>query len=245
MEKVIFHRFLRGGYCALRGKLRQSNAFTLIEVLTVVAIIAILVFISIPMIGERLERVRMTADAANERNAIDALRIMVMEEGLTREDLFKVQTAEATFNKNDGSTITISKFGNYLYYDAAKGKWERMVLRLADPDKPYRDSGPGPVQNEAKATIPPEAKGYGQCKCHKDGFLTIDKAGSWDADGNSICLTWRVRGGREADSEHSHGGTVEGQFSCYKGVTEGNYDKWKSDRSSGKGKYNQAYNLWK
>lgn len=52
----------------LKAKLRKNGGFTLIEMLIVVAIIAILVAISIPLVGSALERAREATDASNERS---------------------------------------------------------------------------------------------------------------------------------------------------------------------------------
>lgn len=53
----------------LREKFRNKKGFTLIEMLIVVAIVAILIAISIPLIGNALEKARDATDQANERAA--------------------------------------------------------------------------------------------------------------------------------------------------------------------------------
>ena len=53
----------------LREKFRNKKGFTLVEMLIVVAIIAILVVVSVPLIGNSLDKAREAVDAANERSA--------------------------------------------------------------------------------------------------------------------------------------------------------------------------------
>lgn len=53
----------------LKEKLKKQGGFTLMEMLIVVAIIAILIAISIPFFNDALERARQATDAANERSA--------------------------------------------------------------------------------------------------------------------------------------------------------------------------------
>ena len=51
----------------LREKLRKHEGFTLVEMLIVVAIIAILIAVSIPMMNNALEKARHAVDEANIR----------------------------------------------------------------------------------------------------------------------------------------------------------------------------------
>lgn len=93
----------------LKAKLKKDGGFTLIEMLIVVAIIAILVAISIPMINSSLERAREATDAANERAAVG----MAMVEVLSTNTLggVNVATADTTvaYYKVDDSKGTLVK----------------------------------------------------------------------------------------------------------------------------------------
>lgn len=54
----------------LKAKLKKQGGFTMVELLIVVAIIAILVAVSIPMMNNALEKSRHAVDQANVRDAV-------------------------------------------------------------------------------------------------------------------------------------------------------------------------------
>lgn len=54
----------------LNAKLSKNGGFTLVEMLIVVAIIAILIAVSIPLVNGALEKARHATDDANYRNAV-------------------------------------------------------------------------------------------------------------------------------------------------------------------------------
>lgn len=83
----------------LKAKLKKQGGFTLVEMLIVVAIIAILVAVSIPLVTSALERTKHATDAANERAA--------------KAEILLCYLADT------GKEITA---GTTYYYDAPNGK---------------------------------------------------------------------------------------------------------------------------
>jgi len=92
----------------LKAKLRRDGGFTLIEMLIVVAIIAILIAISIPLVGQALERAREATDASNERSFKAELVICHL-----------LGTTDGAELKADKSNQF--KHGTTYWYDAANG----------------------------------------------------------------------------------------------------------------------------
>lgn len=89
---------------AAQKKLKKSGGFTLVEMLIVVAIIAILVVVSIPMVNSSLDKARVATDDANERAAKAAALIeyMTNEETEAVTYYYYADTGEAK-KKDDGA----------------------------------------------------------------------------------------------------------------------------------------------
>ncbi len=93
----------------LREKFRNKKGFTLIEMLIVVAIIAILIAVSIPLVGTALEKARDATDQANERAAKAEAALYLLETA----EIPTGATTDATsgditlfYKAEDGSMVT-------------------------------------------------------------------------------------------------------------------------------------------
>ncbi len=92
----------------LKEKLNRQKGFTLVEMLIVVAIIAILVAVSIPLVGGALESARKATDSANVRAAKAETMLYFM--GATDDELTGYTAGSAIAESDE------------IYYDAENGK---------------------------------------------------------------------------------------------------------------------------
>lgn len=92
----------------LKAKLRKNGGFTLIEMLIVVAIIAILIAISIPLVATALERAREATDAANERSAIATATIAY----LSNEPNGEAATAQGISTNGGAAYYVVAQSGD-------------------------------------------------------------------------------------------------------------------------------------
>lgn len=95
----------------LKKKLKKQHGFTLIEMLIVVAIIAILIAVSIPLVGSALDRARHATDQANERAAKAEITLQYLNGADAR-----VYTNAGVETKAALNNTTV------YYYDATNGR---------------------------------------------------------------------------------------------------------------------------
>ena len=100
---------------ALNKKLGKNSGFTLVEMLIVVAIIAILIAVSIPLIGSALEKARDATDQANERAAkAEAAIVMLNQDEDDYKDLYAAlidAKVGLIYNADKGSVEVAGKSG--------------------------------------------------------------------------------------------------------------------------------------
>lgn len=131
----------------LRNKLNKKGGFTLVEMLIVVAIIAILVAVSIPLITGALERTRQATDAANERAAKAEASILYLSNELDAGG------AVGAFDPDD----------TYVY-DATNGKLMEV-----------NETGAGTINPYGKCTTNSHGEGKKviYVEIDKDGVITL------------------------------------------------------------------------
>ena len=145
---------------SLLNRIRSHHGFTLAELLIVVAIIAVLVAIAIPVFNSQLEKSREATDLANVRSAYAE----VMTAAITEDH------GEAKF---DGKTIYQSD-----------GSYVAVVSPLKQQTKGWQSTMPiaiGGVTSDDKVHWKNEPEAGGKCTITynpKDGSVTFDWGGT-------------------------------------------------------------------
>ena len=118
----------------LSKKLKKSGGFTLIEMLIVVAIIAILVAVSIPMVGSALEKARVATDQANERAAKGAAMVEYLTEGKTGTVTYAYDAEDGVVYDTTTESDKLSDIKKYGQCSKHKGGYVQVEITAADVD---------------------------------------------------------------------------------------------------------------
>jgi type IV pilus assembly protein PilA len=104
---------------SLQQKRKSKKGFTLMEMLIVVAIIAILVAIAIPVFSAQMENSKEQVDAANLRSATSmAVVDYLTNDSLPTPDSDGNITYVAIYDLKDAKTMAVSTSATAGYYDA-------------------------------------------------------------------------------------------------------------------------------
>lgn len=90
---------------------KNRKGFTLAELLIVVAIIAVLVAISIPIFTSQLEKSRKAVDLANVRSAKAAAAAEYMNSGMTESKTYYYDAATGTVTDLETARSSIEGYG--------------------------------------------------------------------------------------------------------------------------------------
>lgn len=120
---------------ALKKKLNNAGGFTLVEMLIVVAIIAVLIAVSIPMVNSALEKANDATDQANLRAAKALATIALLDESV-------LPTGKSLPDDQEDTKSTV------VYYNATEGKL------VADNKLANVGTGYGKCTNSAHTDAP-------------------------------------------------------------------------------------------
>lgn len=105
----------------LKAKLKKQGGFTLVEMLIVVAIIAILIAVSIPLINNALDRAKHATDAANERAAKAEILICYLADtpydGTNKVEVDKLYNYDAVNGKLLAENNVPTTYGQHITHD--------------------------------------------------------------------------------------------------------------------------------
>lgn len=126
----------------LQKKLKKQGGFTLVEMLIVVAIIAILIAVSIPMVSGALDRAKEATDAANVRAAKAAASITKLDPGSGKEINWEDTNGKNVINAYDAEKGIIVGLSADAQAPATYGKKEKgRIYLVIDDDVVYYQWG--------------------------------------------------------------------------------------------------------
>ena len=130
----------------------NKKGFTLIEMLAVIAIIAVLVAIIVPAVGSSTIKAKASTDAANLRSALSAATIQYASEGSVTAADIKVPASKVD---SDYKYVLIYKNGDALeaYYTTA-GTGATTGMSIAELSTIAETGNATEGTHYAKATLP-------------------------------------------------------------------------------------------
>ena len=120
-------------------KIKNSKGFTLMEMLIVVAIIAVLVAIAIPTFTTSLNKARVATDEANIRSGYASVMADVLTNKFEEDEATKQGTYVYVLNKDGSATSAANSSGAY----ETLGKNTNADLKVAGVTAGAWDKGAG------------------------------------------------------------------------------------------------------
>ena len=114
----------------LNAKLSKNGGFTLVEMLIVVAIIAILIAVSIPLISNSLDEAKRATDAANLRSAQALGMIEYLTEGSVADGTYYYLISD-----NKSGTLSKTAPGAADPYGHIEGDYIEVVIDHDNTDE--------------------------------------------------------------------------------------------------------------
>lgn len=105
----------------LRGKRKDKKGFTLMEMLIVVAIIAILVAIAVPTFNSSLDKAKQAADDANIRTAYTEYILSQQKDENGNSEVNAPTVADNKITFSDGTVYTLKYYSKVKTKEGASG----------------------------------------------------------------------------------------------------------------------------